>query len=79
MFKSYFEYSNRVSHFSFQRVRKELEELKKQYAVLQKQTEEETVQRVDLQNRIQSLKEELAFKSSVHERVGLGLASLAFD
>jgi lamin B len=52
----------------YNKVRKELDDLKKQYAMLQKQMEDETVQRVDLQNRIQSLKEELAFKNSVHER-----------
>ena len=34
------------------------------------QVEEETVMRVDLENRLQSLKEELAFKKSLYDEVG---------
>jgi lamin B len=52
----------------YNKARKELDDLKKQLAILQKQHENEMVQRVDLSNRMQSLKEELAFKASVHEK-----------
>jgi len=47
--------------------------LLKSNGVAKKQLEEETVARVDLQNRLQSLKEELAFKSQVHEQVMMKL------
>lgn len=51
----------------YNRLKKENEQLKKQLATAKKQLEEETIQRVDLENRVQSLKEELAFKSQIHE------------
>ena len=35
------------------------------------QVEEETLLRVDLENRIQSLKEELAFKEELYKQVGM--------
>ena len=53
----------------FQRLRGEVASLERQLAALRKQLEEETLLRVDLENRIQSLKEELAFKSQVYEQV----------
>lgn len=39
--------------------------------VAKKQLEDETIRRVDLENRIQSLKEELAFRDQVHRQVQL--------
>ncbi|XP_052794876.1 lamin-B1-like [Mya arenaria] len=50
------------------RLRGELANLERQMATLRKQLEEETLLRVDLENRIQTLKEELAFKSQIHEQ-----------
>lgn len=50
------------------RLRGEVASLERQLAALRKQLEEETLLRVDLENRIQSLKEELAFKSQVYEQ-----------
>ena len=41
----------------------------KSQASAKKQLEDETIMRVDLENRIQSLKEELAFQSEVHKQV----------
>ncbi|ELU01357.1 hypothetical protein CAPTEDRAFT_182411 [Capitella teleta] len=52
----------------FNRLKKENEQLKKQLAAAKKQLEEETIARVDLENRVQSLKEELAFKGQVHQQ-----------
>jgi len=43
--------------------------LAKSQASAKKQLEDETIMRVDLENRIQSLKEELAFVSQVHKQV----------
>lgn len=43
--------------------------LTKSLAAARKQLEEETIMRVDLENRIQSLREELAFNNQVHEQV----------
>jgi predicted Zn-dependent peptidase len=54
-----------------QRLRKDVDSLEKQLAVAKKQLEEETITRVDLENRIQSLKEELAFNRQVHQQVCL--------
>ncbi|XP_023241225.1 putative leucine-rich repeat-containing protein DDB_G0290503 [Centruroides sculpturatus] len=45
------------------------DKLNKQLAAAKTQLEEETLMRVDLENRVQSLKEELNFKESVHEKV----------
>lgn len=50
------------------RLRKEVDSLERQLAVAKKQLEEETISRVDLENRIQSLKEELAFNKQVHQQ-----------
>lgn len=44
------------------------EKLNKQLAAAKSQLEEETLMRVDLENRVQSLKEELTFKESIHEK-----------
>ena len=43
----------------------------KSLAAAKKQLEEETLARVDLENRMQSLREELAFKNQVHEQVSV--------
>ena len=53
----------------FQRLRGEVATLERQLAAQKKQLEEETLLRVDLENRIQTLKEELAFQTQVHEQV----------
>ncbi|KAL4227961.1 intermediate filament [Mactra antiquata] len=50
------------------RLRGELSDVERQLANLRKQLEEETLSRVDLQNRLQSLKEELAFKQNIYEQ-----------
>ncbi|KAK3602508.1 hypothetical protein CHS0354_029318 [Potamilus streckersoni] len=50
------------------RARAELAQLERQLATARKQLEDETLARVDLENRIQSLKEELSFKSQVYEQ-----------
>lgn len=50
------------------RLQGEVNNLNHQLAALKKQLEEETLLRVDTENRVQSLKEELAFKSNLHER-----------
>ncbi|EPY79673.1 Lamin B2-like protein [Camelus ferus] len=42
------------------------------HAVAKKQLEKETLMRVDLENRCQSLQEELAFRKDVFEELGLG-------
>lgn len=60
-----------VCTLGVQRLRKEVDSLEKQLAVAKKQLEEETITRVDLENRIQSLKEELAFNRQVHQQVCL--------
>jgi len=52
-----------------QKLKKENDGLVKSLASAKKQLEDETIMRVDLENRIQSLKEELAFLSEVHKQV----------
>jgi len=47
---------------------KEIEKLKKMLETLRKNLEEETLARVDLENNIQSLKEELTFKDQVFQQ-----------
>ncbi|XP_067935431.1 lamin-B1-like [Watersipora subatra] len=49
------------------RIRGEISELERQLASARKQLEEETLQKVDLENRVQSLKEELAFLKQLHQ------------
>uniref|UniRef100_T1IJX5 Uncharacterized protein n=1 Tax=Strigamia maritima TaxID=126957 RepID=T1IJX5_STRMM len=49
-------------------LRAENDRLNKQLANVRKQLEDETLARVDLENRMQSLKEELSFKQQVHEQ-----------
>ncbi|XP_041464526.1 lamin-B1-like [Lytechinus variegatus] len=48
-------------------LKKDLGNKEKQLKVAKKQVEEETLLRVDLENRIQSLKEELAFKEQLYK------------
>ena len=43
--------------------------MEQQLAAAKKQLEEETLLRVDLQNRVKTLKEDLHFKSQVYEQV----------
>lgn len=47
---------------------KEVARLKKQLETLRKNLEEETLARVDLENTVQSLREELTFKDQVHQQ-----------
>ncbi|XP_055534355.1 lamin Dm0-like [Wyeomyia smithii] len=47
---------------------KEVGRLKKQLDTLRKNLEEETLARVDLENTVQSLREELTFKDQVHQQ-----------
>lgn len=47
---------------------KEIARLKKQLEALRKNLEEETLARVDLENTVQSLREELTFKDQVHQQ-----------
>ena len=56
-----------------QKGKKELELLHRQLATGKKQLEEETLLRVDLENRVQSLNEELAFSGQVHAQVSTGV------
>jgi len=55
--------------YFLQSMKKEFDTLTKSLATAKKQLEEETIKRVDLENRVQSLKEELAFVSQVHQQV----------
>lgn len=47
---------------------KELAKLKKQLDTARKNLEEETLARVDLENTVQSLREELTFKDQIHQQ-----------
>ena len=52
---------------------KELEaELRESCDTLKSNLETETLSKVDLQNHIQSLKEELAFRKKIYEEVSVG-------
>ncbi|KAK7116770.1 lamin Dm0-like [Littorina saxatilis] len=48
-------------------LRAEIAALEKQLVTARKQLEQETLMRVDLENRVQSLKEDLSFKTQVYE------------
>lgn len=50
----------------YNKLKKESDILIKSLATAKKQLEDETIMRVDLENRVQSLKEELAFNTQVH-------------
>lgn len=52
-----------------QKLKKEYDGLVKSQASAKKQLEDETIMRVDLENRIQSLKEELSFSTEIHKQV----------
>ena len=54
----------------FQRLKADLANLEKQLATAKKQLEDETLARVDMENRVQTLREELALRSQIHEQVG---------
>lgn len=49
------------------RLKKEFDQGDRQLQVARKQLEDETMKRVDLENRIQSLREQLSFQKEVHE------------
>lgn len=61
---------NQRRHFEdeYNKLKKDYDGLVKSQASAKKQLEDETIMRVDLENRIQSLKEELAFLSEVHKQ-----------
>ena len=61
--------TDRWSYCAVQKLKKDYDGLVKSQASAKKQLEDETIMRVDLENRIQSLKEELAFLSEVHKQV----------
>jgi lamin B len=46
----------------------DVDNMEKQLATVRKQLQEETLLRVDLENRIQSLKEDIQFKQQIHEK-----------
>lgn len=52
-----------------QNLKADLTKLENQLATAKKQLEEETLLRVDLENRVKTLKEDLHFKSQVYEQV----------
>jgi septal ring factor EnvC (AmiA/AmiB activator) len=52
----------------YNKMKKELDSANKGWNTAKKQLEEETILRVDLENRVQSLKEELSFMKQVHEQ-----------
>ena len=62
--------ATRVLRLQVRELEEELERMTAQLKSLQDSLEQETLSKVDLQNRIQSLKEELAFNKRVHEEVG---------
>jgi chromosome segregation ATPase len=61
---------NQRRHFEdeFNKLKKEFDALTKSHSIAKKQLEDETIARVDLENRLQSLKEELAFKNQIHQQ-----------
>ncbi|KAK2151165.1 hypothetical protein LSH36_374g07032 [Paralvinella palmiformis] len=52
----------------YNKLKKDYDAMLKQLGSCKKQLEDEMVKRVDLENKIQSLKEELSFKSQIHEQ-----------
>ena len=70
---------NHWSYCVVQKLKKDYDGLVKGQASAKKQLEEETIMRVDLENRIQSLKEEVAFLSEVHKQVSFVSAVVAVD
>lgn len=54
--------------FCMQELAKELEKLKKVYADTRKTLEEEMLCRIDMENTVQSLREELSFKDQVFQQ-----------
>lgn len=54
---------------SWKKLKGELANLERQLAHAKKQLEDETLLRVDLQNRLQSTKEDLQFKTQMFEQV----------
>lgn len=52
----------------YNKIKGDIAMLERQLATSKKQLEEETLARVDLQNRLQTMKEELTFKSQMHEQ-----------
>ena len=56
-------------HKQVKELEQELEELKATLEGVKAQLESETLGKVDLQNNIQSLREELAFKKKMYEEV----------
>lgn len=63
----------------FQRLRSDLATVERQLATAKTQLEEETLRRVDYENRLQSMKEDLAFKSQMFETVWQCLLMISPD
>ncbi|XP_059610042.1 lamin Dm0-like [Phlebotomus argentipes] len=55
-------------HDEVKELEKELDKLRKHLEEMRKHLEEETLARVDLENSIQSLREELTFKEGIHQQ-----------
>jgi hypothetical protein len=55
-----------------QKQKKDLADAYKEKELAKKQLEEETVMRVDTENRLQSLKEQMKFNQAIHEQVSIG-------
>ncbi|KAF6040300.1 Lam [Bugula neritina] len=51
----------------YTRAKSDAEDIDRQLATARKQVEDETLAKVDLENRVQSLKEELAFQTQLHQ------------
>ena len=58
-----------VIFFFLKSIRCNFAELERQFNKLKKQLEEETLLRVDLENKNQTLKEDLQFKSTLYDKV----------
>ncbi len=58
----------------FQSLLGDHDQLKKQYELAKTQLEQETLLRTDLENKLQTLKEELTFQENVHREVSLKAA-----
>ena len=52
-----------------QKARAEVDKLEKQLAIAKRQLEEETLARVDVENRLQTVKEQLQLNAQIHEQV----------
>ena len=63
-------YTHTHTHTQLKELEQELEEVKANLEAIKGQLEAETLSKVDLQNNIQSLREDIAFKKKMYEEVG---------